>query len=319
MTAPGDAIKTCLVTGGAGFIGSHLAERLARDGCRVRVLDNLSTGQRVHLDILGPLGVEFLDADIRDERACQLACEGVDVVFHQAALASVPRSVAEPQLTHDVNVGGTLNVLLAARDAGCRRLVMASSSSVYGEDSNLPRRESHRPQPLSPYAAQKLAAEAYGQVFWHSYGFETVALRYFNVFGPRQDPTSAYAAAIPLFMKAYLGDQRPVIFGDGQQTRDFTYVANVVEANLAAALAPGAPGLVLNVGAGGRISILDLVRQIARLTGRSHLEPRFETARVGDVRHSQADLSECRVALGDLPLVSLEEGLEKTLRWLSDA
>lgn len=312
-------MQTCLVTGGAGFIGSHLAERLARDGRRVRVLDDLSTGGRDNLDVLSPLGVEFIEADIRDGRACQLACEGMDVVFHQAALASVPRSVAEPVLTHEVNVGGTLNVLLAARDAGCRRVVMASSSAVYGEDPNLPRLESARPQPLSPYAAQKLAAETYGQVFWHSYGFETVALRYFNVFGPRQDPASQYAAAIPLFMKACLGDERPVIFGDGLQSRDFTYVANVVEANLAAAVAPGAPGLALNVGAGGRITILDLVRQIAGLTGRPGLEPRFEPARAGDVRHSQADLTGCREALGDLPLVSLKEGLEETLRWLTEA
>src|SRR5438128_539172 len=250
--------RTYLVTGGAGFIGSHIAERLVRDGHRVRVLDDFSSGKEANLEsFLG--AVEIIQGDIRDVRLLNEASKGVDIVFHEAALGSVPRSVADPLSTHEVNITGTLNVLLAAREAGVKRVVYASSSSVYGETPVLPKREEMTPQPLSPYALSKLVGEHYASVFKHVYNFEVVSLRYFNIFGPRQDPESQYAAVIPRFITALLDGKSPVVYGDGLQSRDFTFVDNVVNANLLAAEAEGAAGQAFNVACGGRYTLLDLL------------------------------------------------------------
>jgi UDP-glucose 4-epimerase len=302
---------TCLVTGGAGFVGAHLAEALVRRGDRVRILDNLSTGQRANLASIQDQ-VELFPGDVGDSQAVARAIAGCDLVFHQAALASVPRSLAEPLATHEACATGTLVVLDAARRAGVRRVVYAASSSAYGNRPEPRKREDDLPSPLSPYAAAKLAGELYCKAFWHSYGLETVALRYFNVFGPRQDPSGPYAAVIPLFVKALLSGQRPTIFGDGLQTRDFTYVANVVHANLLAAAAPEAAGGVFNVGSGTAISLLDLLRELNAILG-TQVEPIFQPPRAGDVRDSLADISRARRVLGYEPQVSLAEGLKRTV------
>src|SRR5262245_7525885 len=249
------AKRAYLITGGAGFIGSHIAERLARDGHEVRVLDNLSSGHEANLDTFRG-DVALINGDIRDAELVRKASKGVDIVFHEAALGSVPRSVADPLTTHEVNITGTLNVLLAARAAGVRRVVAASSSSVYGETSVLPKHEQMTPQPLSPYALSKLAGECYIKVFKQVYGLEAVALRYFNIFGPRQDPESQYAAVIPKFVTALLHGKRPLVYDDGLQSCDFTYVENVVEANLLAAEADGAGGRAFNIGCGGRYTLM---------------------------------------------------------------
>src|SRR5262245_47491487 len=275
-----------LLTGGAGFIGSHITERLVRDGHAVRVLDDFSAGKEENLS--GFAGrIEILRGDIRDKGVVREAVRDVDIVFHQAAIGSVPRSVADPETTHEVNITGTLNVLLAARDAGVRRVVYASSSSVYGETPELPKHETMQPQPLSPYALSKLAGEHYISVFQQVYDFEAVALRYFNIFGPRQDPDSHYAAVIPKFAAALLGGERPTIYGDGLQSRDFTYIENVVEANLRASQAPGIAGHAFNVACGGRFTLLDLLAKMKEFLG-SSIEPIHEAARLGDVRDSQA-------------------------------
>jgi UDP-glucose 4-epimerase len=305
-------MPTFLVTGGAGFIGSHLVEALVRRGDRVRVLDNLSSGRR---DNLAPqLGnIELLTGDVCDEKAVHQAVAGCEVVFHQAALASVPRSLDEPLATHAACATGTLTVLNEARKARVRRVVYAGSSSAYGNplDAGAPKREADMPSPLSPYAAAKLAGEMYCQAFWKSYGFETVVLRYFNVFGPRQDPSGPYAAVIPLFIKAILAGQQPVIFGDGRQTRDFTYVENVVQANLLAAEAARAPGQVFNVGSGVAYSLLDLLRELNAISG-TNVQPQFQPARAGDVRDSLADISQAKEVLGYSPAVEFVEGLRRT-------
>jgi UDP-glucose 4-epimerase len=305
-----------LVTGGAGFIGSHLAEALARRGEKVRVLDNFSSGRRENLATIAGQ-VELIQADVCDAAAVSRAVSGCDVVFHQAALASVPRSVEDPLATHAACATGTLVVLDQARRAGVRRVVYAASSSAYGNQPSAiggRKRESDLPSALSPYAAAKLAGESYCEAFWHSYGLETVALRYFNVFGPRQDPSGPYAAVIPLFIKAILAGQRPTIFGDGQQTRDFTYVENVVQANLLAAEAKNAGGQVFNVGNGVAISLLDLLRELNAILGTS-VQPVFRPARAGDVRDSLADVSHAQQLLGYRPAVDLPEGLRRTVAY----
>ncbi len=302
-----------LVTGGAGFIGSHIAEALVKRGDRVRVLDNLMTGKRENLaHLTGKL--EFIEADIRDAAATRQAMEGVNIVFHEAAIPSVPRSVAEPQLNHDANVNGTFNVLMAARDAGVKRLVFAASSSAYGDTEVLPKVETMMPNPLSPYAAAKLVGELYCQTFTRVYGLETVALRYFNVFGPRQDPTSPYSGVISKFVTALLNNEAPTIFGDGEQSRDFTYIANVVDANLRAAEAPDAVGQVMNLGIGQRITLNQLFEELQKILG-TNLKPNYAETRAGDVRHSLADITRAESLLGYHPLVGLAEGLKYTVDW----
>jgi UDP-glucose 4-epimerase len=300
-----------LVTGGAGFIGSHVAERLVEHGHAVRVLDDFSTGKRENLSALEGR-YELVEADVRDLSAVRAAVQGVTVVFHQAALASVPRSVDDPVTSHEVNTLGTLNVLIASRDAGVRRVVYASSSSVYGNTPEQRKREDMCPRPESPYAVSKLAAEHYCRVFSSLYGLGCVALRYFNVFGPRQDPESRYAAVVPLFVTSLLAGASPVIYGDGEQSRDFTYVANVVDANIAAANAAGGAGEAINVACGLALTVNELFEKLKDLTGAS-IEPRHEAARPGDVRHSYAAIEKARAILGLTPRVSAEEGLQVTV------
>jgi nucleoside-diphosphate-sugar epimerase len=301
-----------LVTGGAGFIGSHLAEELERRGERVRVVDSLITGHRRNLAHLRT--VEIVEGDLADLGVARAAASGVDYVLHQAAIPSVPRSVSDPVTTNRANVDATVNVLVAARDAGVKRLVYAGSSSVYGDTPTLPKREDMPTDPLSPYALQKLVGEQYLQLFTRLYGFETVTIRYFNVFGPRQDPSSPYSGVISLFAMRMLQGLAPSIQGDGGQTRDFTYVANVVDGALRACTAPRASGEVINVAVGGRISINELSATMARILG-STAAPEHTAPRAGDVRDSQADITKARDLLGYEPIVSFEEGLRLTLEW----
>lgn len=303
----------CLVTGGAGFIGSNLAHALVARGEDVRVLDNLATGLTQNLDEIRDR-IEFIEGDLRDEDAVKRACEGREVVFHQAALPSVPRSVDDPLSSFDVNARGTLNLYLAAKDAGVRRVVYASSSSAYGDTPTLPKHEGMPQRPMSPYAADKMHGENLCRVFFSSYGLECVALRYFNVFGPRQRPDSAYAAVIPAFVDAVTSGRRPLVHGDGGQTRDFTFIQNVVGANLLAATAPDAPGHVMNVGNGRRTSLLELLSHICDACG-VQVEPEFAPTRAGDVRDSLADISQARKLLGYEPTVDLAEGLAITVEW----
>lgn len=300
-------IRTALVTGGAGFIGSHLVRELLSQGVAVRVMDDLSGG---HIENLAEIAsdIEFRRDDIRDPDACRRCCAKVDIVFHLAALGSVPRSVKDPAATNDVNVVGTLNLLIAARDGGAGRFVYSSSSSVYGDTPILPKHEKMAPNPLSPYAVSKLAAEEYTRCFAGVYDMETVALRYFNVFGPRQDPESQYAAVIPRFISALLSGSRPTIYGDGRQTRDFTYVANVVRGNLLAATTPGICGSVYNIACGGQIGVIDILNRLADLLG-VQPNPEFLPHRRGDIKHSCADISAARERLGYEPLVTFEDGL----------
>jgi UDP-glucose 4-epimerase len=301
----------CLVTGGAGFIGSHIATALVERGRRVRVLDNLVSGHRKNLAHLSER-VEIIEGDLVSRPQVERALAEVDVVFHQAALASVPRSVDRPLDTNAACVTGTVNLLDAARQAGVRRVVFAASSSAYGDQATPSKHERLMPAPLSPYAAAKLAGEFYCQAFTATYGLETVSLRYFNVFGPRQDPQSQYAAVIPKFITQMLAGQRPTIFGDGRQSRDFTYIDNVVHGNLLAAEAPNAVGRTINVACGQSYTLLELVDGINRILG-TRIEPVFEPPRVGDVRDSLADISAARQLLKYEPTVSFEEGLRRTI------
>jgi nucleoside-diphosphate-sugar epimerase len=305
--------KIYLVTGGAGFIGSHIVEALVERGERVRVLDNLMTGNRSNLAHLTG-EIEFIEGDIRDYQTARQVAEGAGVVFHQAAIPSVPRSVKEPGLNHDVNVNGTFNILLAARDAGVRRVVYAASSSAYGEVGSGAKREDQLPSPLSPYAVAKLVGEFYCQVFTRVYGLETVALRYFNVFGPRQDPTSPYSGVISKFITALLGGNAPVIFGDGEQSRDFNYVTNVVDANLRAAEVPEAAGHVINLGLHQRTTLNKLLEELQKIIGTSFI-PKYEPSRAGDIRHSLADIKLAQALLGYNPKVALSQGLRLTVDW----
>lgn len=304
-----------LVTGGAGFIGSHIARRLVRDGHRVRVIDDFSTGSRERLADL-EAQIELLEGSITVSRSCVRAVRDVDTIFHQAALPSVERSVQDPKATHEVNATGTLNLLVAARDAGVRRFVYAGSSSAYGDTAVLPKEEGLPAVPRSPYASAKLTGEQYARVFAWVYGLETVVLRYFNVFGPGQDPNSRHAAVVPLLVAAALRNESPTIDGDGEQTRDFTYIADVVDANLRAATAPAADvsGEVFNIGCGERVSINELWRIIREITGAS-ARARHSRARSGDVRDSLADLSNARTRLGYSPKVPLRDGLAATVDW----
>jgi nucleoside-diphosphate-sugar epimerase len=300
-----------LVTGGAGFIGSHIATALLQRGEKVRILDNFSTGQRENVSAVE--GAEVVEGDIRSYHIVRGVMSGVDFVLHEAALPSVPRSVCDPITSNDVNVTGTLNVLSAARDAGVQRLVFASSSSVYGTNAALPKRETMLACPLSPYAVSKLAGENYCRAFTQIYGFETVMLRYFNVFGPRQSSRSEYAAVIPRFVHAFLEGRSPMVFGDGTQTRDFTFVDNVVAANLAACDLDGVVvGQTFNVAAGRPVSILELVRTLKDVFG-SAIEPVFQPPRPGDVPHSYADIEAAREGLGYEPRVEFHEGLRRTV------
>ena len=301
-----------LVTGGAGFIGSHIAEALVSRGDRVRVVDNLVTG-KLH-NVAHVAGIDFMEGDLADLEVARRACQGVDVVLHQAAIPSVPRSVADPIASHLANVDATLNVLVASRDAGVKRVVYAGSSSAYGDTPALPKDESIPSAPLSPYALQKLIGEQYCQLFTRLYGLETVAVRYFNVFGPRQDPSSPYSGVISLFIGALCEGRAPTIFGDGEQTRDFTYVTNVVDGALRACHASAVSGVVINVATGRRISVNQLFRTLRDLVGAA-VEATYSEPRAGDVRDSQADIQEARRLLGYEPLVSFEEGLKKTVDW----
>lgn len=300
-----------LVTGGAGFIGSHIATALAERGDAVRVFDNLSTGSRHNLAHVAKK-IELVEGDLLDAKAVERAVAGVEVVFHQAALASVPRSVEKPLDTHAVCATGTANVLDAARRGGVRRVVYAGSSSAYGNQPFMSKRETDLPAPLSPYAAAKLAGESYCQSFHATYGLETVVIRYFNVFGPRQDPNSEYSAVIPKFVVAMLAGKRPTIFGDGLQSRDFTYVDNVVVGNLAAAERPGVAGRVFNVACGRQANLLELIASINRVIG-AKIEPIFAPARAGDVRDSLADVTAAREALGYEPTIDFDEGLRRSI------
>ena len=305
-----------LVTGGAGFIGSHLSEELVRRGHRVRVADSLITGKRSNLDHIK--GIEFLEGDLANIDFAQTAVQGCDFVLHQAAIPSVPRSVKDPLTSNRANVDGTLNVLLASRDAGVKRLVFAASSSAYGDTPTLPKHEQMPTNPLSPYALQKVIGEQYLQMFTRLYGLETVAIRYFNVFGPRQDPTSPYSGVISVFATALLENRSPAIYGDGEQTRDFTYVANVVDGVLRACEAPGASGEIINVATGGRISLNQLFEEMRKLVG-ADVKPVYGESRRGDVRDSQADITKARELLGYRPTVTFEEGLRKTVDWYRSA
>jgi nucleoside-diphosphate-sugar epimerase len=306
-------MSLCLVTGGAGFIGSHIVRALLARQQRVRVLDDLSTGKDKNLQEVAEQ-VDFVVGDIRDVPTVERCLRGVEVVFHLAARASVPRSIKEPRPAHEVNVTGTLNLLIAARDAGARRFVYSASSSAYGETPILPKSIDMRPQPLSPYAASKLAAESYCAVWAHVYGLETISLRYFNVFGPRQDPSGPYAAVIPAFVGRLLRGQPPIIYGDGEQSRDFCFIENVVNANMLAAEVPAVHGEVVNVACGERTTLNRIVADLNGLLGTS-IKPVHEPPRAGDVRHSLADISATRRVLGYEPQIMFPEGLRRSIEW----
>lgn len=300
-----------LVTGGAGFIGSHLVDALVRRGDSVRVFDNFSSGVAQNLAAVRDQ-IEVIEGDLRDREAVRRAVEGVDVILHQGALPSVQRSIEDPLATHAVNVDGTLYLLMAAHEAGVRRVVLASSSSVYGDSPTLPKHEGMPPDPRSPYAVSKLAAESYALAWTASFGLPTIALRYFNVYGPRQSANSDYAAVIPRFVTRMLRGQPPIIYGDGLQSRDFTYVEDVVAANLLAAAAPAEVNGAFNVAAGGRYTLLDLVAVLNRILG-TDLAPEHAPARAGEVRHSQADISRAGEVLGFEPATPFDEGLARTV------
>ena len=300
-----------LVTGGAGFIGSHIAERLVREGHQVVVYDNFTSGRRDNLATLEDK-VEIVEADVRDAPRLDYHAAGCDVIFHEAAVVSVPYSVEHPQETHDVNIQGTLNVLLAAKRQQVKRVVFACSAAVYGEDPELPKKESMRPLPISPYGVEKITGEMYLQTWAKLYGVETVSLRYFNVFGPRQDPRSPYSGVISVFVARALEGQTPTVFGDGSQSRDFVYVGNVVDANMRAATVPGVSGRAYNVGCGERTTLLELLGTLGRIVGKD-LTPTHAPVRAGDIKDSLADISLARAELGYAPEVGVEEGLRRLI------
>jgi UDP-glucose 4-epimerase len=303
-----------LVTGGAGFIGSNLSDELIRRGARVTIIDNFLTGFPENLEEISG-SFDFVEGDINDSELVKDIIQGVDTVYHQAALPSVPRSVENPAETHRVCVDGTFSLLVQARDAGVRRFVYAASSSAYGDQPTLPKTESMRPDPLSPYAVAKLAGEFYCRAFHNVYGLETISLRYFNVFGPRQNPSSMYSGVISRFIDALAKGERPVIFGDGQQSRDFTYIDNVVNANIRAAEASKGIGEVMNAANGDRITLLELLDVLKEVMGLGEIEPEFQPPRKGDVKHSQADNARAVECLGYKKIVGLEEGLQRTFDW----
>ncbi|MEP6742307.1 MAG: SDR family oxidoreductase [bacterium] len=303
-----------LVTGGAGFIGSHIAAGLVDAGARVRIIDDLSTGYRENIEEVGG-DVDFIEATLADESALRKSLEDVELVFHEAAIPSVPRSVENPRQTHIASVDSTFSLLLAARDKGVRRVIYAASSSAYGDQPTLPKVETMLPDPLSPYAVAKLVGEYYCQVFTRVYGLESVSLRYFNVFGPRQDPSSQYSGVISRFISALLSDQQPVIYGDGEQSRDFTYIANVVAANLKAAETTKGIGQVINIANGERVTLNQLLDQLKLLTGKNNVQADYQDLRKGDVRDSLADITRARELLGFAPQVDLQTGLRLTMDW----
>lgn len=303
-----------LVTGGAGFIGSHIASALTATGARVRVIDDLSTGYRENLDEIGG-EVDFIHASLVEENALRRALEDVELVFHEAAIPSVPRSVEDPRQTHIASVDSTFSLLLAAKEKKVRRVVYAASSSAYGDKPTLPKVEDMLPEPLSPYAVAKLVGEYYAQVFTRVYGLETLSLRYFNVFGPRQDPSSQYSGVISRFISDLLSNQRPVIYGDGEQSRDFTYIDNIVDANLKAAESTKGIGQVINVANGERITLNQLFEELKELTGKQDVVVDYQEPRAGDVKHSLADITRAREFLGFEPRVDLRSGLQLTMDW----
>jgi nucleoside-diphosphate-sugar epimerase len=305
-----------LVTGGAGFIGSNICRKLVSQGCFVRVVDNLLTGKKTNLSAILDK-IEFIEADMGDPKVARSAMKDIDVVLHQGALPSVPRSVDDPAATHRHCVDATFTLLLAARDASVKRFVYASSSSAYGDTPTLPKVETMLPSPLSPYAAAKLVGEYYCSVFSGVFRLQTISLRYFNVFGPHQDPTSQYAAAIPAFVTAILKGTPPTIYGDGEQSRDFTYVDNVVEANLLAARAKQTKGEVLNIACGEAITVNEIIKMINQIVGKN-IKPKYEPARKGDVKHSLADISAAKKLIGYKPIVTFQEGLQKAIGWYRD-
>jgi len=304
-----------LVTGGAGFIGSNIVEALLKLGHEVRVLDNFATGKRENiLPLLKDSKLSMIEGDLRSFHIVRAAVKGVDYILHQGALPSVPRSINDPITSNDVNILGTLNILEAAKEFGVKRVVLASSSSIYGNSETLPKEETMPVNPMSPYALTKYAQERYCQIFYQLYGLETVALRYFNVFGPNQDPTSQYSAVIPKFIKAIMNDKEPVIYGDGTQSRDFTYVENNVWANLLACTAEKAPGEVINIACGERYTLHELVQMINDILGKN-IEPRFEADRAGDVKHSLASIDKAKEILGYEVKVDFREGLKRTIEF----
>ncbi|HEX9929803.1 MAG TPA: SDR family oxidoreductase [Pyrinomonadaceae bacterium] len=306
--------KKFLVTGGAGFIGSNLADALIAQGGIVRIIDNFVTGYRENLDEISG-DFDFIEGDLNDETKLRQALEGVEVVFHEAALPSVPRSVANPKETHEACVNATFKLLVAAKEAGVRRLIYAASSSAYGDQPTLPKIETMLPEPLSPYAAAKLMCEYYCQVFTRVYGLETISLRYFNVFGPRQDPSSEYSGVISRFIDALMTGKTPIIYGDGEQTRDFTYIANVVNANIRASQTTRGIGEVMNAANGDRVTLNELLEVLKKITGKENVQAEHREARPGDVKHSQADNARARECLDYEKLVGLEEGLRRTIEW----
>ncbi|PKN78876.1 MAG: LPS biosynthesis protein WbpP [Candidatus Cloacimonetes bacterium HGW-Cloacimonetes-1] len=307
-----------LVTGGAGFIGSNIVNRLLADGQEVRVLDNFATGKRENiLPLMNNPKMTMIEGDIRSFHIVRAAVKGVDYILHQGALPSVPRSINDPITSNDVNILGTLNILEAAKEFGVKRVVCASSSSIYGNSETLPKIETMPINPMSPYALTKYAQERYCQIFYQLYGLETVAIRYFNVFGPNQDPTSQYSAVIPKFIKMIMRNERPVIFGDGSQSRDFTFVENNIEANLLACTAPKAPGEVFNIACGDRFTLIELVDMINEILGK-HVEPIFHTDRAGDVKHSLADIEKAKAILGYEVKVDFREGLRRTIEYYAE-
>ncbi len=305
-----------LVTGGAGFIGSHLVHALVEHGHRVRVLDDFSNGKRANLEPVGGR-IELIEGTMVDAATCRRACEGVRFVLHEGAMPSVPKSIDDPVASHRANVDGTFNMLLAARDVGVKRLVYAASSSAYGDSERLPKVETILADPMSPYGAQKLTGEHYCRVFYLCYGLETLSIRYFNVFGPRQDPMSQYAAAIPAFVSAILRDEPPTVYGDGEQSRDFTYIDNVVEANLLAAKAPKTQGEAINVACGERVTVNQIIARINELLGKN-VQPNYVDPRPGDIKHSWADISLAERLIGYRPVVTFDEGLRRAIDWYKE-
>lgn len=303
-----------LVTGGAGFIGSHIAQALTEAGARVRIIDDLSTGYRENVDELTG-DVDFVYASLSDEVALSKALEGVELVFHEAAIPSVPRSVENPRQTHVASVDATFSLLVASREQNVRRIIYAASSSAYGDQPTLPKVETMLPEPLSPYAVAKLVGEYYCQVFTRVYGLETISLRYFNVFGPRQDPSSQYSGVISRFISALLGGEKPIIYGDGEQSRDFTYVGDVVRANLKAAETKKGLGQIVNIANGERITLNRLLEELKKLTGKTDVVAEYKELRLGDVRHSLAEITRARELLDYEPRVDLQTGLNLTIDW----